>query len=98
VLRGPLMSAQCCREAGHGSYVSRRGWRRTKTTTGLGVPAIILAALVPKCPMCVAAYGGDCRVRLRTGAGGDAHRAVTSLGALNQRTETECTTSSVVFR
>jgi hypothetical protein len=50
------MSAQCCREAGHGSYVSRRGWRRTKATTGLGVPAIILASLVPKCPMCVAAY------------------------------------------
>jgi uncharacterized protein (DUF983 family) len=51
------MSAQCCRvEAGRGSRVARCGWQRTKTTSGLGVPAVILAALVLKCPICVAAY------------------------------------------
>jgi hypothetical protein len=66
----------CCAEHGRGSrFTSERG-RRAKATAEWAAPALILL-LLPKCPMCVAAY-----VVLFTGLGLSLQAAAWLRGAI----------------
>lgn len=58
--QSPLSQKPCCRKEVTGNFPFKQG---AKTLVAWGAPSVILA-LLPKCPLCVAAY-----VSLATGIG-----------------------------
>jgi type III secretory pathway component EscS len=50
-----MSTRSCCAVPGRSSFISSRGGADAKGAARLGTPALILI-LLPKCPMCVAAY------------------------------------------
>jgi hypothetical protein len=90
------MSGPCCDQENHGSHEERgrpQGLRRVKVVAGYVVPGTLLA-LLPKCPLCLAAY-----VALGTGftlSATSAHWLMRSLVVLCTGTLAFCVAKRIV--